>query len=153
MAQQEAEPLAAFSEPVLPRSTRARLITGAAATFLPRALAQWVGLIDVRGGRGLWLFVELDTLAFDAVVLFALVYCAVMLIRGRARFTPLFVMLVLVFAVTAIPMVYSISNFGTLFRLRQILYVLAAVLPLTLAYRGALPPSSAASAAAGGGPG
>jgi hypothetical protein len=149
-APQETEPLSAFSEPVLPRSTRARLITGAAATFLPRALAQWAGLIDVRGGRGLWLFVELDTLAFDAVVLFALVYCSVMLIRRRARVTPLFVMFVLVFAVTAIPMMYSISNFGTLFRLRQILYVLAAVLPLTLAYRGLASASSAGAAATAG---
>lgn len=118
--------------PLPPQSTRARLMTGAAVTFLPRALGGWLGLIDIQGGRGLWIFVELDTIAFDAVLLFAIGFLAFALLRRRVRITPLFVLVILVFAVTAVPMVYSVSNFGTLFRLRQMLYVLIAVLPLTI---------------------
>jgi hypothetical protein len=32
-------------------------------------------------------------------------------------------------------MMYTVSNFGTLFRLRQMVYLIAAILPLTLAPR------------------
>jgi hypothetical protein len=39
----------------------------------------------------------------------------------------------IVLAATALPMAYTVTNFGTLFRLREMIYVLAAVLPLTLA--------------------
>jgi hypothetical protein len=46
--------------------------------------------------------------------------------------TPLFVMLVLVLGITGGLMIYTVNNFGTLFRLRQMLYVLAAVIPVTL---------------------
>jgi len=99
--------------------------------FLPRILGQALGLIRIGGGRGFWFFVEIDTLVFDAVMLFAAVYCARAL-RSGARITPLFVFMVLVLAATAGPMVYAVSNFGTLFRLRQMVYLLTALLPLTL---------------------
>ena len=75
--------------------------------------------------------VEIDTLIFDTVFLFAMIYCAAAL-RARAPVTPLFVLLVLMLAITTIPMVYAVSNFGTLFRLRQMIYVIAALLPVTL---------------------
>ena len=41
-------------------------------------------------------------------------------------------MLLLLFFLTAIPVIYVVNNFGTLFRLREMLYVMAALLPLTL---------------------
>jgi len=107
----------------------ARVVSGGTATFLPRALGQALGLIRVGGGRGLWLVAELDTLAFDAVLLFAIVYVA----RSRRRVTPLFVFVLLVLVATAGPMIYTVNNFGTLFRLREMLYFLAALLPVTLA--------------------
>jgi hypothetical protein len=116
----------------LPRTVAARVITGFSAAFLPRFLAQAVGLIRIGGGRGLWFFAEVDTIAFDLVLLYAVVSCTRALRRGTARATPLFVFLVVVFVMTAGPMVYTINNFGTLFRLRQMLYVIAAVIPLTL---------------------
>jgi len=122
-------------QPAPPQTTRERMVTGTVAMLVPHFLAQWLGLVDIRGGRGLWLFVDADTIVFDLVLLFSAVYCLVEPVRRRARVTPLFVLLLLVFAVTAIPMVYSVSNFGTLFRLRQMLYTLAAILPLTLASR------------------
>ena len=103
--------------------------------LIPHTLAQWLGMIDIGGGRGLWLFADLDTLVFDLVLLFTLVYCSATLRRKRARVTPLFVLLLLAFMVTAIPLAYSVSNFGTLFRLRQMLYALMALLPLALAKR------------------
>ncbi|MEK6374324.1 MAG: hypothetical protein AABO58_16680 [Acidobacteriota bacterium] len=106
-----------------------RIIAGVAATFLPHVVGEALGLVRVGGGRGLWLFAELDTLCFDAVLLFAIVYS----IRARGRVTPLFVMLVLLFLMTAGPLLYVVNNFGTLFRLRQMLYLIAAILPVTRA--------------------
>ena len=110
----------------------ARLIAGFAATFLPRLLAQSLGLIHVGGGRGLWIFAEVDTIVFDLVLIYAIVSCARALRRKTARLTPLFLFLAIVFISTAGPMIYTVNNFGTIFRLRQMLYVMAAVLPVTL---------------------
>ena len=92
-------------------------------------IGQPLGLVRIGGGRGLWVFAELDTIAFDAVLIFAIVY----IVRGRRRITPLFVLVLLVFVASAGPMVYTVANFGTLFRLREMLYFLAAILPVTLA--------------------
>lgn len=110
----------------------ARVVTaGTAAVFVPRAAAQELHLVRIGGGRGFWLFADFDTVVFSAVILFAIVICTRALRRG-SRITPLFVLVVLVFVATAGPMLYSVNNFGTLFRLRQMLYVLAALAPLTL---------------------
>ena len=124
-----------------PQTFSQRIISGFAAMFLPRGVAEAFGLIRVGGGRGLWLFVELDTVVFDLVLLYAIVYCARALIRSRGRVTPLFVLLLLVFVMLAGPMIYTVTNFGTLFRLRQMLYVIAAILPVTLAERESQLPS------------
>jgi hypothetical protein len=116
---------------VPPRWT-SRIITGFAAMFLPRFLGESLGLIRVGGGRGLWLFAEADTLLFDLVLLYAIVHCSRSLRRGRAKMTATFVFCVLVFVMTAGPILYTVSNFGTLFRLRLMVYCIAAVLPVTL---------------------
>lgn len=110
------------------------LVSGFAATFVPRTLAGALGLVRIGGGRGFWLFVELDTLIFDALIVFAMIYC-IRALRTYARATPLFVLVLLVFLMTAGPMIYTVTNFGTLFRLRQMLYLVAALVPLTLAKR------------------
>jgi hypothetical protein len=127
----------------LPRTLAATLTSGFAAMFLPRFVAQSVGLIHIGGGRGFWFFAEVDTLVFDAVLLFVAVYC-IRALRTYARVTPLFVLLVLLFLMTAGPMMYTVTNFGTLFRLRLMVYFIAAILPLTLASReeGISPPHS-----------
>ena len=114
------------------------MASGAVAILVPHTLSQKRGMIDVGGGRGLWLFADLDTVVFDLVLLFTFVYSAAMIRRKRAGVTPLFVLLLLVFMVTAIPLTYTVSNFGTLFRLRQMLYVLVALLPSALAPRDGL---------------
>lgn len=105
------------------------MLAGVAAAFLPRFIAEPLGLVHVGGGRGLWLFADLDTLVFDAVLIAAAVHC----VRARRRATPLFGFVLLVLVAVGVPMIYTVSNFGTLFRLRDMLYFLAAVLPVTLA--------------------
>jgi hypothetical protein len=116
----------------LPQTIPVRLITGFSATFLPRFVAQPLGLIRVGGGRGFWLFADLDTIVFASVLLYVVFRCARILREGAAHMTPLFVMLSLVLVLTGGLMVYTVNNFGTLFRLRQMLYALAVVIPVTL---------------------
>jgi hypothetical protein len=106
-----------------------RIVATAAVTFLPRFLVELLGLAHVGGGHGLWLFVETDTLAFDAVLLFAVVWS----VRARRGVTPLWIMLALLFVITTVPVIYVINNFGTLVRTRQMIYLIAALLPLTSA--------------------
>jgi hypothetical protein len=112
------------------------------AVLLPRAVGQAVGLVQVGGGRGLWLFAELDTIAFDVVLLFAAWYSVRTLRYSRAPVPPLFVLLVLILVLLFPPMVYTVNNFGTLLRLRQMLYIVAAIIPLTLVAKRGLRPSS-----------
>jgi len=125
------EPTSIFPPRFVPR-----IITGFAAMFLPRFLGESLGLIHVGGGRGLWLFAEVDTLLFDLVLLYVIVHCARRLRRGRAKMTATFVFCVLVFVMTAGPMLYTVNNFGTLFRLRLMVYCIAAILPVTLREEG-----------------
>ena len=89
--------------------------------FLPRAVAQRLGLVQIGGGRGFWLFADVDTLLFDAVILIAFGYCLRRLVRRERRATPLFIMAVLMFVALCGPMSYTVTNFGTLFRLREML--------------------------------
>jgi hypothetical protein len=109
-------------------------MAGLAAEILPRTVAQALGLILIGGGRGFWLFVEIDTLVLDGLLIFTIVVCARSL-RAHSRITPLFVLLLIVFLTTAGPLAYTVNNFGTLFRLRQTIYAILAFLPLTLGTR------------------
>jgi hypothetical protein len=95
-------------------------------------VAQPLGLVRIGGGRGFWWFADFDTIVFSLVLLYATFRCIRALRRSTARATPLFVLVVLVFVFTAGPLIYTVNNFGTLFRLRQMLYVLAVAAPLTL---------------------
>jgi|KBSSwiStaDraftv2_1062776.scaffolds.fasta_scaffold05360_4 hypothetical protein len=114
------------------RQTVRQVATGIAALVLPVTIGSLFGILHVGGGRNLWAFVEVDTIALDCVLIFAIWYCGRYLSRYR-RATPLFVMVLIVLVATAVPMAYTVTNFGTMFRLRGMLYTLAAVLPLTLA--------------------
>jgi hypothetical protein len=126
------KPKPAPAPPPPPQTVTSRVITGFAAMFLPRILAESLGIIRVGGGRGLWLFAEIDTIVFDLVLLYAIVHCTRSLRRGRARMTATFVVCIVVLVMTAGPMLYTVNNFGTLFRLRLMVYYLAAILPITL---------------------
>jgi hypothetical protein len=117
------------------QSLASKIATGAAAMFIPRVVAQSAGLVRIGGGRGFWLFADFDTLVFDLVVFIAFAFCLRALIRRERRVTPLFLLVLLLFLGLSGPMMYAVTNFGTLFRLREMVYVLAAILPLTLDLR------------------
>ncbi|HVT05044.1 MAG TPA: hypothetical protein VHL58_16900 [Thermoanaerobaculia bacterium] len=117
----------AADEITLPPSTLGRMVTGAVAVAIPRSIAQAAGLIEIRGGRGLMFFTELDTLAFDSVLLAAIMWIA--LARRASLKTPLFWFLALLAAFVGGPLLYAVTNFGSLFRLREMVYVVVALIP------------------------
>jgi hypothetical protein len=120
------------SRVLLPQSPLARVTAGCAAIVLPRLVAQRLHLIDIRGGRGMWLFVDVDTIAFDIILLLAL-YSFIRGIASGSIKEPLFWQIALTTIFVAGPIIYAISNFGTLFRHRGMIYVGLALIPLALA--------------------
>lgn len=108
--------------------------------ILPRTIAQRLGVLDVRGGRGLWLFVEIDTVVFDVVSLFCLV-TIIGAIRRRELRAPVFWLILVVTVVIGGLLAYTVSNFGTLFRHREMVLLGLLLLPLA-----ALPATSEAPA-------
>ena len=123
------EPINAEQTIVVPRSPVARFLTGLAAVVLPKTLAEALGIFRVGGGRGFWLFVEFDTLVFDAILLYAL-YCIATAFRTAVR-TPAFWLVLAAVVLVAVPQIYTVSNFGTLFRHRTMMYIGLVLLPLT----------------------
>jgi hypothetical protein len=113
---------------VMPSGRVRREITGLAALFLPRFIAGPLGLVDIHGGRGLWWFAEIDTIFFllgvSAGVAIALRQWR-MAIRNPEVWALIFAA-GLMGAATA----YAISNFGTLLRHREMVFVWIALLPL-----------------------
>ena len=120
----------------MPTTVSGRFVTGLAATVVPRAIAQKAGLIRVEGGRGFWLFAELDTFVFDIALLFAIFYCVRQLVRTRGRMNAMFVQVALLLLLIGVPLIYTVNNFGTLFRLRQMIFLAICLLPVALAARG-----------------
>jgi hypothetical protein len=116
----------------VPVSPLARILAGTAAILLPHSLAQRAGIVDVRGGQGLWLFVEVDTIIFDIVLGFAL-FSIGAAVRRRTLVTPLFWMMLFVTGAIGLALVYTVSNFGTLFRHRDMILVGLVLLPLAAA--------------------
>jgi hypothetical protein len=113
----------------IPASHATRLLAGTAAMVLPRTVAQRLGILDVRGGRGLWLFVEIDTIVFDVIC----VFCAVAIIRAvrrRELHPPVFWLILMVTVVIGGLLAYTVSNFGTLFRHREMVLLGLLMLPL-----------------------
>jgi hypothetical protein len=114
-----------------PKSRAARFLSGAAAVVLPRIVGQWLGLFRVGGGRGLLWFTELDTLVFDVVML-----CAVIALARRftaALRNPLAWLVVAITLLVGLPLAYTVSNFGTLFRLRGMIYAGLLLTPIAVA--------------------
>jgi hypothetical protein len=112
-------------------SRAARFLSGAAATVLPRTIGESLGLFHIAGGRGMLWFTELDTLIFDAALLLAI---AAVAIRFRAsQRNPLAWFVVVLTVLVGGPIVYSITNYGTLFRLREMIYLGLLFTPLAVA--------------------
>ena len=104
------------------------------ALVLPKSVAASVG-VEMGGGRGLWAFADLDTLVFDLVVGGALLVSVWRLVSERRAPPPLLVALAVVLVTSAVLMLYIVNNFGTLFRLRAMLYLIALLMPLAFVGR------------------
>jgi hypothetical protein len=111
-----------------PRSVRGRLIAGVAALVLPRALAVKLGLVSMSGGRGLWWFAEIDTLFFDAIAVGTL-FVLVSAVRKRKWLDPMLLYAICVTVMIAGLIAYTISNFGTLMRHREMVLAGIVLIP------------------------
>jgi hypothetical protein len=108
-----------------------RLLSGIVAIVLPRRVGEWLGLVHIGGGRGMLWFTEIDTLIFDAALLFA---AAVLITRFRVAYRdPLTWLIFMLTLLVGVPLAYSVSNFGTLFRYRDIVYLGWLLAPLAIA--------------------
>jgi hypothetical protein len=107
---------------VLPRSTFTRVIAGLTAVVLPHFVGERLGLVHIGGGRGLWAIVETDTLVFDGLLIVAFFYVFRTLAQGAWR-NPSFWLVVIMTAGITILLAYTISNFGTLFRHRAMIFI------------------------------
>jgi hypothetical protein len=118
--------------PITPQGSHLRrLLTGGAAVFLPRALGERLGIFKISGGRGLFWFTEVDTLVFDLMFFFAFF---ALLSRVSTSFSnPLVVFVALVTLLVTVPLVYVVTNFGTLFRLRGMIFLGALLTPMAMA--------------------
>lgn len=105
-----------------------------AAMLLPRWLATRVGRVTIGGGRGLWAFADLDTVFFVLTILASGWVVRRQLGRGD-RLGPAFWQILAVTAIITLLLAYQAANFGTLFRLRSMIAIGIALLPLTLVRR------------------
>jgi hypothetical protein len=119
---------------VVPDTRARRLLTGAVAAALPRRIGERLGLVNIgTSGQGaFWLFVDVDTLFFDFVLLAAAASIFLGFRAGSYR-NALFWLVLLVTVVTGVLLVYTVTNFGTLFRLRAMIFNTLVLLPLALA--------------------
>lgn len=117
--------------PLLEGVPHGEVAARAAMVVLPRFVATPLGIAKVGGGRGLWLFAEVDTIAFVAVALYALTLAW----RARSRRLALDGTLVLALALIAVtlPMLWAVNNFGTLLRFREMFMIPLLVIPLVAA--------------------
>lgn len=115
---------------VTPTSRVQRMLTGTAALILPQRLGEWLGIFHIGGGRGMLWFTEFDTIIFDAVLFLAL--AALFVHRRILLRNPLTWLVVLITLAIGVPLAYSISNFGTLFRLREMIYLGLVLVPVVV---------------------
>ena len=76
-------------------------------------------------------FTELDTVIFDLILLCAIL--ALFVRRAVSFRNPLVWFLALLTLLVGVPLAYAITNYGTLFRLREMIYIGMALTPLALA--------------------
>lgn len=105
------------------------LVVGLVAMAIPPTVFTSLGLIELSGGRGLWLFADLDTLVFDGLLVIAVVFVFKAL-RRRWSTSPLFwPLLVLTFG-CAYGVAYASTNYGTLLRHRGMVLLCLCLIPL-----------------------
>ncbi|MEK6372944.1 MAG: hypothetical protein AABO58_09620 [Acidobacteriota bacterium] len=126
--------LAEQSPDPMPESTSGRLLSGFAALLLPRTVAVRLGLVSIGGGRGLWWFAEADTLLFDLMMVVTAALLVAALRRGAWRDSFVWY-LILASAGISVALAYAVSNYGTLFRHREMLVATVALLSLAFGRR------------------
>ena len=119
--------------PSHPESSRVvRIASGTAAATIPHAIGQRIGLFKIGGGRNLWWFSDIDTVIFDLFIVVA-IYWFIRRFRSASVRNPIFWFVAAVTLLITFPLVYTVTNFGTLFRLREMIYIGVALIPLALA--------------------
>jgi hypothetical protein len=119
---------------VFPEGTSrpARWLGGLVAATVPHFAIEWIDFPRIGGGRGFFWFADIDTMVFDAAIILSLI----LLWRGSERgrlWNGLAWLCPVVVVLLALPMLYAITNFGTLMRLRGMLYVPVVIAPLAQA--------------------
>jgi hypothetical protein len=114
---------------IVPESRAGRLIVGLAALYLPRFIATHLGLVSIGGGRGFWWFAEADTLLFIALVIVTVTLAFRTRRMGGWRH-PITWCIVTAAVLCTVALAYTISNFGTLLRHREMIAIFLALLPL-----------------------
>lgn len=130
-----------------PSSKLLRLTTGAAALLIPRSIGERLGLFHIGGGRNLWWVSDVDTIIFD-VVFFAALFWTARSLRSASLRNPIFWLVTSLTIMIGLPLIYVVTNFGTLFRMREMIYLGLMLIPLTLV--SAPPKRDTALAVAGG---
>ncbi len=122
-------------------------LVGMSAMILPRFVGEGLGLYRIGSNSRMFLFAELDTLYFDAVLAFALIALFRSLRRGGWR-SPALLLVVIATGAIAGMLAYTITNFGTLFRHRGMVFIGLVMIPLIvageIARRNAVPADKAA---------
>lgn len=114
--------------------TAARAAAGTAALLLPPSLTRAAALCEISGGRGLWLFADLDSVAFALLLAVASV-AVVGAFRSCGARSPLLWLVLLATAVIGVAIGYSVTNYGALLRYRSMLFALLALVPAVAAKR------------------
>jgi hypothetical protein len=124
-------PVARRSPVAQMKSRSVTFASGVAAVIVPQRVGEWLGLFAIHGGRGMMWFTEIDTIVFDVVLVFAL--AALTAHFGASVRNPIVWLVVMLTILVGAPLVYTVTNFGTLFRLRDMLYVAILLIPISVA--------------------
>lgn len=106
----------------LPHSAGARIVAGTVAVIVPRFAGEALGIIDVTGEGGFWPMVDADTLMFDLLLLYVLFQVIRGIGAGAMRNAAFWLVGFMTVGITIL-LTYTISNFGTLFRHRSMIFV------------------------------
>jgi len=96
-------------------------VRGCAAMVVPISVLRALSIVTFSGGRGLLLVTDIDTIVMDLTAICCIVWLTTMG-RWRTAYDPTLVLIVLLAAMTGIAMAYVVTNFGTLFRLRLLVF-------------------------------
>jgi hypothetical protein len=116
----------------VPVTAGGRLVAGLAALLLPRKVGSALGLVSIGGGRGMMWFVDIDTILFNAVMIACAVVFFIGLRRGAWRDAFLWYLVVATIVITS-ALAYTVSNYGTLFRHRQMVVATLALIGIAAA--------------------